>query len=132
MAFWRGEERLHEGLQLDRRAPCVRRLTASSMRKHGGSHAAGEGLRRGEVRRVPEALREQIMKASDKDMGDKSDNSGDMSSENEIGPKGEEPAPERSGVGASVMKEPALDFQASKEVSLWSEMLFRASSNNSF
>lgn len=60
-------------------------------------------------------------------MDDKSDNSGAMTPEKENEPKGKEPAPEPSGSDASATKNPALDFHADEEVSLWNETFLRES-----
>lgn len=51
----------------------------------------------------------------------------EMSSEKEDESRGKGPAPEISGIGTSMLKNPALDSQASEETSLWGEIFFRES-----
>lgn len=67
------------------------------------------------------------VETSDKEVGDKPDKSEDMYLEKEIEPKGKEPPLEPSGLGASAIENPAFDSQATKEASLWNDILFRDS-----
>lgn len=69
------------------------------------------------------------LEASDKETDDRPDNSRDANSEKDVDSEGKEQALESSEIGASAARNPALEFHADKEVSLWNETLLHEPSS---